>query len=179
MNLCYKRPDDVLLPKGDWRLTAAAVQRPGNTSLEIPMNPSHKVRATAVAVCVCLFACGSTPEGASPSVSSEALGNIVITGVTGAQCFGKVTMTIDGLDRPVVFPGPQQMDMQEKVTVENGLVTIPVAPTAKGPVEITDVLVEIPVGCAVMDGVFEYLGSTIALKPGEHKEIAWSDFDEG
>jgi hypothetical protein len=29
-----------------------------------------------------------------------------------------------------------------------------------------------------MSGAFDYLGSTIALKSGENKEIAWSDFDE-
>ena len=142
------------------------------------MKPSHKILATVVAVCVCLLACGSAPEKGGSSAGSEAVGSIVITGVTAAQCLGKVTMTVDGQDSPVVFPGPQQAGTQGKVAVENGRVTIPVAPTSKGPVEITDILVEIPVGCAVMDGTFEYLGSTVALKAGETKEIAWGDFDE-
>ena len=160
-------------------MAVAAVKRPDNMSLEIPMNPSFKVLATVVAAFVCLLACGAAPEGGGPSVGSEMLGNIVITGVTEAKCFGKVTMTIDGMDSPVVFPGPQQLNMQEKVTVENGRVTVPVAPTSKGSVEITDVVVEIPEGCAVMSGAFEYLGATVTLKAGENKEIAWSDFDEG
>jgi hypothetical protein len=159
-------------------LASAALQRLDNKSLEISMHPSRKILTTVVAACACLLACGSAPEGGGPSVGSEMLGNIVITGITEAKCFGKVTMTIDGMDSPIVFPGPQQMNMQEKVTVENGRVSIPVAPTAQGPVEITDVLVEIPEGCAVMSGAFDYLGSTIALKSGENKEIAWSDFDE-
>ncbi len=152
------------------------MHRRDNESLEIPMNPSHKAFATAAALCVCLLACGSTSE--APSVGLDQLGNIAITGITGAECFGKVTITIAGLNNPVVFPGPPQTGLAANVVVENGRVNIPVGPTATGRVEITDIRVEIPEGCAVMAGEFEYLGSTIALNPGETKEVAWSDFDE-
>ncbi len=140
------------------------------------MNPSQKILSAVVVAGAFLFACGSSPEGSGPSTGSEGAASLVIAGVTEARCFGRVTLTIDGVDNAVVFPGPAG---QGQVTVENGRVTIPVAPASKGPVEITDVLVEIPASCAAMEGAFEYLGATIALKPGESKEIAWSDFDEG
>jgi len=140
------------------------------------MYHSHKAFALVALTCLCLLACGSTSEG--PSVGLDQLGNIVITGITGAECFGTVTITIDGLANPVVFPGPPQVGLAANVVVENGRVTIPVGPTATGRVEITDIRVEIPEGCAAMAGAFEYLGSTIELNPGETKEVAWSDFDE-
>lgn len=135
------------------------------------------LKIALVIACISVAACSSTQEG-GPSVGLDDLGNIVVTGINDTECIAKVRIKISSLENPIEFPGPQQAGLPGNVAVENGQVTIPVAPTAKGAVTVDEIVVEIPQGCAAIAGTFEYLGSSFELRPGENREVSWDDFEE-
>jgi hypothetical protein len=130
-----------------------------------------------VIACLSVAGCSSTPEG-GPSFGLDDLGNIVVTGINDAECIARARIKISSLENPIEFPAPQQAGLAVNVAVENGRVTIPVAPTSTGPVTVDDIVVEIPQGCAPIAGTFEYLGSSFELRPGENREVSWDDFEE-